>query len=141
MSMTLYVLADAEPIREPRPRPQPVDLRQRHMSPKDILTPEILGPEQDYKAPNLSPKEFLLAIMRDQKVPLAARMDAAAKVAVFEHPRLAQVNQDVTSGVTIRIEGGLPPLPGTNVIMPTLTPSSTESPPTLHSPKTNGKGE
>jgi hypothetical protein len=63
--------------------------------------------------------------MRDQTIPLSARMDAASKVAVFEHPRLAQVNQDVTAGVTIRIEGGLPNLPGTNIIMPDVSGKST----------------
>jgi hypothetical protein len=45
-------------------------------------------------------------------------MDAAAKVAVYEHPRLAQTSQDLQIGATIRIEGGLPDLPGTNIIMP-----------------------
>lgn len=34
------------------------------------------------------------------------------------HPRLAQVTQDITAGITIRIEGGLPALPGTDIIMP-----------------------
>ena len=79
---------------------------------------EILGPEHEYDDPQLSPKEFLLAVMRDKRLPVAARVDAAAKVAVYEHPRLQQVNQDLTAGVTIRIEGGLPALPGTNIIMP-----------------------
>jgi hypothetical protein len=82
----------------------------------EVLRPE--DPPHEYNAPGLSPKEFLLAIMRDQRIPLNARMEAANKVAVFEHPRLAQVNQDLTAGVTIKIEGGLPQLPGTNIIMP-----------------------
>jgi|SRR5215469_142811 len=79
---------------------------------------EVLGPEHEYDNDGLSPKDFLLAIMRDKRVPLSARMEAATKVAVYEHPRLAQVNQDLTAGLTIRIEGGLPDLPGTNIIMP-----------------------
>jgi hypothetical protein len=101
---------------------------------------EILGPEPEdhaYNEPELSPKEFLLAVMHDRKVPLAARMDAAAKVAVFEHPRLAQVSQDLTAGVTMRIEGGLPALPGTNIIMPEV---SAKSETTTQTKKTNGSG-
>jgi hypothetical protein len=82
---------------------------------------EILGPEHEYDDSELTPKDFLLAVMRDRRVPLAARMDAAAKVAVYEHPRLAQVNQEVTAGLTLRIEGGLPALPGTDIIMPTTS--------------------
>lgn len=106
--------------------------------PIDLSDDDIIGPH-DYNRDDLSPKDFLLAVMRDRRVPLAARMDAAAKVAVFEHPRLAQVSQDVTSGVTIRIEGGLPPLPGTNIIMPgeVPNPSGFGEPPTLHK-KGNG---
>jgi hypothetical protein len=82
--------------------------------------PEILPPETEHKYDNeeLSPKEFLLAVMRDRRIPLPARMDAAAKVAVYEHPRLAQTTQDLTGGITIVIEGGLPMLPGTDIIMP-----------------------
>ena len=111
--------------------------------PKSItpLDDDIIGPRA-YNDANLSPKDFLLAVMRDHRVPLSARMDAAAKVAVFEHPRLAQVSQDVTSGITIKIEGGLPPLPGTNIIMPGETPNPPGfgDPPTLHrAPKPNGE--
>jgi len=81
---------------------------------------EVIGPEEDhaYNDPELSPKQFLIAVMRDRRVPLTARMEAAAKVSVFEHPRLAQVSQDINAGVRIIIEGGLPALPGTNIIMP-----------------------
>ena len=87
------------------------------------LEGQILAPDEHaYDDPELSPKDFLLAVMHDKRLPMSVRTDAAAKVAVFEHPRLAQVSQDVTSGVTIRIEGGLPLLPGTNVIMPQNTP-------------------
>ena len=49
---------------------------------------------------------------------MSARIDAAAKVSVYMHPRLAQVSQDITAGLKIVIEGGLPQLPGTNIIMP-----------------------
>ena len=71
-----------------------------------------------YNDPDIDPREFLLAVMRDKRLPIAVRTDAATKVAVYMHPRLAQVNQEIVGGVTIRIEGGLPALPGTNIIMP-----------------------
>lgn len=97
------------------------------------LTGEIVEPpEHEYDNPAISPKEFLLAIMRDRRIPLPVRMDAAAKAAIYEHPRLQQVSQDINRGVTIRIEGGLPALPGTNVIMPQTAAEQTEA------PKTNG---
>jgi hypothetical protein len=99
------------------------------------LEGEIIRPEpepHDYDTDGLTPKEFLLAVMRDKKVPLSVRTDAATKVAVYEHPRLAQTTQDLQVGATIRIEGGLPVLPGTNIIMPEVEP---KPPPT----KGNGK--
>jgi hypothetical protein len=94
---------------------------------------EILGPEPHaYDDPNLSPKEFLHAVYRDVRMPMATRIDAAKAAAVYEHPRLAQVNQDISGGLKIMIEGGLPALPGTNIIMP----GSEETP-----RKTNGSGQ
>lgn len=100
--------------------------------------PEIIEPtpEREFDNPDLTPKDFLLAVMRDRRVPLAARMDAAAKVAVYEHPRLAQTTSDVTAGLTIKIEGGLPALPGTEIIMPAPDKPTPTQPP----PKTNGSG-
>lgn len=85
------------------------------------LTTQSQG-DREFDRDDISAKEFLLAIMRDASLPIAVRMDAAAKVAVYEHPRLAQVSQDTTAGITIRIEGGLPDLPGTRVIMPSGKP-------------------
>jgi hypothetical protein len=78
-----------------------------------------------YNDPNLPPMEFLLAVMHDSRTPMAARIDAAKAVSVYMHPRLAQVTQDVTTGVKIVIEGGLPNLPGTNIIMPPVTQKPT----------------
>jgi hypothetical protein len=82
--------------------------------------PEIIPPDplHAYDREDIAPKDFLLAVMRDRRIPLQSRMEAAAKVAVYEHPRLAQTTQDLTAGVKIIIEGGLPTLPGTNIIMP-----------------------
>jgi hypothetical protein len=86
-------------------------------------TQEVLGPKPAYNNPDISPQDFLLAVMHDERLPMASRIDAATKVAVYVHARLAQVTQDITAGVTIRIEGGLPELPGTNIIMPNTSTS------------------
>jgi hypothetical protein len=103
---------------------------------QEIIEPDSAEPA--YNDPTLSPKDFLLAVMRDHRLPLAARIEAATKVSVYEHPRLAQVNQDMTIGATIRIEGGLPLLPGTNIIMPTTTDTSSSDP--LDQPPKKGNG-
>jgi hypothetical protein len=98
------------------------------------LQGEILEPAHEYDNPELTSKDFLRAIRNDRRVPLSVRMEAAKAEAVYEHPRLAQVSQDVNAGITIRIEGGLPDLPGTNVIMPGAANS-------IPKPKsTNGSG-
>jgi hypothetical protein len=94
---------------------------------QEIIEPDPSEPA--YNDATLSPKDFLLAVMRDRRLPLAARIEAATKVSVYEHARLAQVTQDVTAGITIRIEGGLPALPGTNVIMPATEGPPREAPP------------
>jgi hypothetical protein len=79
--------------------------------------------------------------MHDKRLPMAARLDAAAKVAVYVHARLAQVTQDVTAGIKIVIEGGLPQLPGTNIIMPDSgTASSTNTSSSSTSTSTTKKG-
>jgi hypothetical protein len=89
---------------------------------QEVLEPEGLVPA--YNKPGLSPQEFLTAVFQCTTLPMQARIQAAKDVSVYVHPRLAQVTQDVTAGVTIRIEGGLPELPGTNIIMPTHTTST-----------------
>lgn len=92
--------------------------------PKNQPEPEILGPEPAYNADDILPQDFLVAVMRDKRLPMSVRIEAATKVSVYIHPRLAQVTQDVTAGMTIRIEGGLPALPGTNIIMPDNKPKT-----------------
>jgi hypothetical protein len=94
---------------------------------------EILGPEPNaYDNPDLPPKEFLRAVYTSTRLPMSTRIDAAKACAAYEHPRLQQVNSDINAGVRIVIEGGLPNLPGTNIIMP-----ETEE----VSKKTNGSGQ
>lgn len=97
--------------------------------------PEVV---RAYNDPNLPPMEFLLAVMHDERVPMAARIDAAKAVSVYMHPRLAQVTQEISGGVKIIIEGGLPTLPGTSIIMPGDTPTESTGQPS--SRKTNGSG-
>lgn len=104
-----------------------------------VIEGEILGPEgHEYNDKELSPKDFLLAVVHDERVPLSARIDAAKAVSVYEHPRLAQVNQEVRA--TIRIEGGLPALPGTNVIMPEVKADGELEVTTKPNGKGNGSG-
>jgi hypothetical protein len=80
---------------------------------------EILGPKiHEYNEKGLPSKEWLRRVFEDESLPMSVRIDAAKACAAYEHPRLQQVASDITAGVTIRIEGGLPALPGTNVIMP-----------------------
>jgi hypothetical protein len=80
---------------------------------------EILGPEsRPYDDPNLSSKDFLRAVYTCSRLPMSTRIEAAKAAAAYEHPRLQQVASDITAGVRLVIEGGLPALPGTNVIMP-----------------------
>jgi hypothetical protein len=82
---------------------------------------EILDPEGQipaYNKPGLNPQEFLTSVYQCTTLPMMARIQAAKDVAVYVHARLAQVTQDITAGVKITIEGGLPDLPGTNIIMP-----------------------
>jgi hypothetical protein len=102
------------------------------MAKEKPLEGEILEPEHAYNDSSLNSKDFMLAVMHDKRVPLQTRLDAASKVSAYEHPRLAQVNQDVSGGLTITINGGLPALPGTNIIMPKGS--------TAETPKLNGGG-
>jgi hypothetical protein len=84
-------------------------------APPKPLEGEIIEPDryEDISALGLMQKTY-----KDTHLPYAIRLDAAQKAAPYEVPRLAQSTQDVTAGLTIRIEGGLPDLPGTNIIMP-----------------------
>lgn len=91
----------------------------------------MLGPEeQTYNDQTLGPKQFLEAVYKNPRLPMSVRIDAAKGMLPYEYPRLQQVSQDVTSGAKVLIEGGLPPLPGTSIIMPGEEPS-----------KPNGKGK
>jgi hypothetical protein len=94
---------------------------------------QVLGPEdpKPYDDPNLTSKDFLRAVYTCSRLPMSTRIEAAKAAAAYEHPRLQQVASDITAGVRLIIEGGLPNLPGTNVIMPGMEETSK---------KTNGSG-
>jgi hypothetical protein len=47
--------------------------------------------ERDVAASGLTPLEFLLSVMRDERNDLTSRIDAAAKCAPYVHPKLASV--------------------------------------------------
>jgi hypothetical protein len=68
--------------------------------------------------PDCSPLDFLQAVMRCNEVPLFIRQDAAKAAAQYIHPRLLAVSTAETGSLVVKVEGGLPPLPGTNTIMP-----------------------
>jgi hypothetical protein len=94
---------------------------------------EILGPKNHAcNTKGLPPKEWLRAVFEDELLPMSIRIDAAKACATYEHPRLQQVSQDIQGGMVITIQGGLPALPGTNIIMP-----ETEAP----IKKPNGSGQ
>ena len=93
------------------------------------LDGEILPPEHEYNKEDLDDLEWLRAVRNDKSLPMSIRMEASKAALNFRFPRLQQVAQDVTSGLTIHISGGLPDLPGTNIIMPETD-----------KPKSNGKG-
>lgn len=50
--------------------------------------------EAEVAASGLTPKDYLLAVMRDVDKEEAVRMDAAKAVAPFVHPKLAAVTLD-----------------------------------------------
>lgn len=67
----------------------------------------VLGSAHLYNEPDLSPTEFMLAVMRDEHLPLAIRLDAAHKVAPFTERARGSMNS-IPPRCTIVI-GGLGP--------------------------------
>jgi len=64
-----------------------------------------------YDAPNLTPVQFMLAVMRDTTLPLSIRLDAASKVAPFTHPRPRPFESRLYESIPHRgtiVIGGLP---------------------------------
>ena len=95
---------------------------------------QILGPvKHEYDVKGLPSKEWLRRVFECETLPMSTRIDAAKACAAYEHPRLQQVASDITAGVRIIIEGGLPELPGTNVIMPGTEETNKKT--------TNGSGQ
>jgi hypothetical protein len=75
------------------------------------------------KAPNVpadvTPEEFLLAVLRDPTQPLGLRNHNAEVLLPYTKPKLIAVAAWAhTEMPTITITGGLPALPGTNTVMP-----------------------
>jgi hypothetical protein len=95
--------------------------------------------EHKYDKYGIPPKDFLNEVVWDPRLPMPVRIDAAKAVAVYEHPRLAQQTQDVNANLNIRIHGGLPALPGTNIIMPSGDTSVDDSPKVI-TPAERAKG-
>jgi len=55
--------------------------------------------------PDLEPLDALLLVMRDERVPLAARLDAAKAAAQYRHPRLAATEHIGNAGIHATIAG------------------------------------
>jgi hypothetical protein len=72
-----------------------------------------LGLEDD-----ASPLEFLMAVYRSNIVPINLRVDAAKNAAMYVHPKLIAVAAVKTGQEKLMLSGGLPNLPGANVVMP-----------------------
>jgi hypothetical protein len=88
-----------------------------------VKDPNAKPPRNAYDDPTLSPKEFLLAVMRSQHLPLAIRTDAATKVAPYftSRPRGSSSRQCADAHLTYVIgdnlalrEGYAPRPPDTN---------------------------
>lgn len=69
-------------------------------------------------AEDATPLEFLLAVMRHSDAPLVMRLDAAKTAAMYIHSRKATLRIEESGKISLDIKGGLPPLPGTNTVMP-----------------------
>jgi hypothetical protein len=90
---------------------------------------EILPPE--HKAVRLRlPKnatslDFLRAVYKHPRMPMAVRLEAAGMALPFEHPRLVMITPANSAGSNeqrIIISGGLPRLPGTATLFPHSAP-------------------
>ena len=54
----------------------------------------------DLESDELMPLDFMLAIMRDQYLPLSIRLKAAKAAAPFCHPKLASIQNSATAGTS-----------------------------------------
>jgi hypothetical protein len=73
---------------------------------RDFVRNDLPPQSHAYDDPDLSPIEFLLAVMRDTSLPLPIRISAASAVAPYQHPRS---RQDIVPYHCKIIIGGLPP--------------------------------
>jgi hypothetical protein len=90
---------------------------------------EIIAPEKTVRLRiprDASPLEFLKAIYQNKRLPLDVRMEAARDCLPYCHPKLIMVAASNVDQATLKIAitGGLPPLPGTSVIIPLGTTPS-----------------
>jgi hypothetical protein len=65
-----------------------------------------------------SPLDFLKAVYQCKRLPIELRIEAAREALPFVHPRLVAVMTSNASPQQIVIRGGLPALPGSNILMP-----------------------
>jgi hypothetical protein len=72
------------------------------------------------------PVDFMLNVMRNPHVPLGMRLDAAAKVAPFVHPRLQAVMHAPQASGKSELQELFEELDGTSRGLPDYTESSAE---------------
>jgi hypothetical protein len=54
--------------------------------------------QAEVKASGLAPLDYLLSVMRDERVPRVERVDAANKAAPYVHPKLASMDHKSSDG-------------------------------------------
>jgi hypothetical protein len=73
----------------------------RQKGTRNKKTEELLG---SVAGSGLTPMEFLLNVMRDEKEDMSRRIDAAKHVAPYVHPRLATIEHTGKDGGPIKTE-------------------------------------
>ena len=56
------------------------------------------------EASGLTPLEYMLSVMRDEKADMPLRMDAGKAAAPYVHPKLASLEHKVDASVTVNIK-------------------------------------
>ena len=66
----------------------------------------------------LMPLDYMLQLLRNTRFKPVFRFEIAKAAAPYCHPKLAQISTNGSNTLTIRVEGGLPPMPGSQMVLP-----------------------